>query len=571
MNIDKDKLKKFLEGKIEVDLTYEDIEKKLGVDLSKSIKENGIGNKHKLNIAFLEAGFVKQRQKNGRITFVKNEEEANKILDQITPMNDEDKDTIIYLNVMFPKTAKYFESGNNLGHEIINLFADDNGKYYYYLNSNGKVKKNLGDKPIIVISISKVGPRLYKVLNKAVVERINYDEKKGEELEYKGISLREYFKENFDDKTKIFYSFECEGFYEPVKPLFISLNAKVLGNNENIINLESTNPGQTTRFTEFNRNDQNKLELMVDDKNWKYEKSKKFKDYVQRIEEDNKGNINVKKFNYFKELGIENQEIQYSNAIKFFLEKGDLVNDFLSSSLKECEMRTPIIISREHYNIDILFTNFDILKISNSKPNEKTTDEKIIILENKINAGITLTDSSLTIKEHISKIYKDVFGKSDKEKAEEIAKELNINLELDEIPSQLSKYYIYALMIAKKRNWDSEIIKENIKCFFLCPQYSKYIYRYNNSDGFLMDNIFVKNGKKLFLQEQYKLITYEEIHNFFKKKSTDIKNIDEKFEVFYEDFVEALKIHTDDRDDTLEQRMIDMFVERSNRLKETNS
>ena len=100
----------------------------------------------------------------------------------------------------------------------------------------------------------------------------------------------------------------------------------------------------------------------------------------------------------------------------------------------------------------------------------------------------------------------------------------------------------------------------NIKCFFLCPEYSKHLYDLS-PDGYLNNNKYVEGNDILFLQEKYKLITYKDILEIFKKLIN--KNTKDKFNILLEDFIEALSIHAKDRDDSLEQKMIELFYNRS--------
>ena len=45
----------------------------------------------------------------------------------------------ILLNRMY--SGDYLTTGNNIGHEVINLFRCDNGKNYIYVLSDGSVAK----------------------------------------------------------------------------------------------------------------------------------------------------------------------------------------------------------------------------------------------------------------------------------------------------------------------------------------------------------------------------------------------------------------------------------------------
>ena len=51
--------------------------------------------------------------------------------------HNRNRDDVIVLNRVF--SGEYLE--DNIGHEVINLFKSDNGKYYLYLNALGSFHK----------------------------------------------------------------------------------------------------------------------------------------------------------------------------------------------------------------------------------------------------------------------------------------------------------------------------------------------------------------------------------------------------------------------------------------------
>lgn len=491
---------------------------------------------------------------------------------------------VIYLNIAFPISASYLK--NNIGHEIINFFADDNGKFNYYLNNNGMVKET--PKPDVVFTITYVSTGLYKILNKAIIEDVEpaakgytedsktpYEMQK-EKFKYDDKPLESYFEDNPSGNT-ILSTYKCEKIFKPEKDLFLKFHTKKSIENSNVINLEFNAPRNANRIINLESNDMKKLEKIADDSDlWKkpIEAFEKYMEkYALKVEKS-------RKYNYFRRLGIEYQENQFSNAIKFFLEEGDIVDNFVdclskipnnfdnpSNFNKKTKTQNKFYIKREYYDIDLLLLNFD------TKEKGKPENEKIIIIENKIKSYITITDEDKSLEDHARKIYESIFDDQDWNLIKQKLNDLDINLENDSeavsIPNQLSKYYIFAVMMAIKRGWSNEQIKNNIKCFFLCPEYSKINYNYHLVERHLQNNSSIEKEGVFFLQEKYKLITYTDILNIFTLLKKEITN--KELKIFFVDFLEALKIHTEDRDDSLEQRMIKMFVERSNRLKETNS
>lgn len=545
----------------DITFTYDELEDIFGDQLPKTLTNEGITRKSSIGKAILKGGFsIKSNSYNNKKIELSRDTNAQKILNNLQ-LAKEKKHTI-FLNKVFPEGADYLRA--NIGHEIINIFGGDNNEYHYYLNPYGLVNEK--EIPDYILSICKVSPKVYKVLNMAVIDCPEEDsiaqknkaqglyEKQQKRYKYNGIFLEQYFDSNSSGNT-VLASFKCKGIYEPIKPLFITFNYPQSSVKENCINLVSIGDGRTTVFKKFNQDDQNKLEEIVTTPGlWQKKPIKSFKDYVAQYK-----NIRNGGFSYFKELGIEDQELQYSNAIKLFLYDKERIYAFLKHIGCNISKKDNFIIAREHYNIDLLFTNFNL-----KDPSGKD-EEKIIIIENKIKANITPSDKDKTINEQIEKVYCDIFqrnssdfSENDKAQIQKISEFLGVTN--SNVPSQLSKYYIYSVILAKNRDWDDEQIKNNIQCFFLCPEYSRMQYEVNEN-GYLQNNTFTGKSEKLFLQEKYKLITYKKIYNIFKgfiKPGSKTKS-----NIFLEDFVEALANQAKERDDSLERKMIELFYQRS--------
>lgn len=524
-------------------------------------KHNSITKKSRLGQSILKAGFIFENSyQNETITFVKNQEEASNLLKntQVSPSE-------IFLNVIFPHAAEYVNAKGNIGHEIINIFGDDDGKYHYYLLPWGLVAKS--NIPKVVISICQSSTGLYKVLNKAVIDRPekystessstqNLYSKQHKKFKYNDKFLEDYFKFNAG-KTKVLSSFLCKGIYEPKEPIYFAFSSfKQKRTQSMIYKLVSNEPGRKGICVNFNNADKELLEsIMTNNSLWNKEPIKTFKEYAQSYESN-------EHFNFFKELGIEKQELQYSNAIRYFLEHYNLTNEFLKNI--GCKIRNDdkFYIERENYNIDLLFTNFNLLK-----KDKNINKEKIVIVENKIKANVTPTDNDKTISEQVDKIFRYVYDIEDDEKlnSKQIAKLerlnalLKIKENIDKMPSQLSKYYIYAVILADQRGWTKEKINKDIDCYFLCPEYSKMLYEVTKN-GHLINNTFVGKNDILFLQEKYLLITYKKVLPVFEKC---LKSVSDVQKVFLQDFINSMANQAKDRDDSLEQSMIEMFYLRS--------
>lgn len=449
----------------------------------------------------------------------------------------------IILNNMFPKAS--YDDGNNIYHEVINLFLADNEKYYLYLNANGEYD---GEEPVNVINVARVCNGLYKVLSVAIGCKKGKDEIKN--ITYNGISLDKYFENNHILHNKVtYYTFECNenDVYVPKENIYIAFenfdttDPKNDEINKKIIKLKDVKKfSSSCRICNITSTDESLLKDII-----------KHEIPCDKLQTMANTKLNFKEENYFSFLGVEKNELQYSNAIVKLLNfKKDGKMSFLNELFKESNINNSAVnndfeVLREEKNIDILFRNLD------------PTDGKIVIIENKIDASLTLSDNASNIETQAMKIFKDVFNK-----------ELNNNTNEATIfnsilngtnPSQLSKYYLYAVAWALKAGWNVSKIYKDIICFFLCPEYYKEIY----NKGFF---------KKYAFGNKYTLITYKNLLNVYEKVFDDkAKLCLSKNQLFiYEGFIDAISSLASDRDDLIERTMIKRFIDRHNAIKSSN-
>ena len=92
----------------------------------------------------------------------------------------------IILNRMY--VGSYLDESENIGHEVINLFKDDNGSNYIYLNESGAIAKTYNDTVKAVLLVKYVEMGVFEVIAKA----------EGTEWE-KGLQ-QVYYKEDDDEK-----------------------------------------------------------------------------------------------------------------------------------------------------------------------------------------------------------------------------------------------------------------------------------------------------------------------------------------------------------------------------------
>ena len=68
--------------------------------------------------------------------------------------------------------GEFCKESNNIGHEIINLYQDDNGDNYVHLNSNGTIEKGKVSKGDVLLIVQYYSTGKYMVLAKAIIEEI---------------------------------------------------------------------------------------------------------------------------------------------------------------------------------------------------------------------------------------------------------------------------------------------------------------------------------------------------------------------------------------------------------------
>ena len=414
-----------------------------------------------------------------------------------------------------------------------------------------------------VLNITRADNGLYQILSIArnckIVDGANITARdKGEErynkqinkIQYGGVFVEKYFEENVtmgkSPEKDLFVTFICDEIVEPKKNIYITFDNFTNKNNLNLKSFEISK----TKFSSQCRiylNDPNVvtgLNTFLKRITWNAVGT-----YDERVKEL-KGKFLIAEENYFSLLGVEKQELPYSNAIVKILKfNKDGVSSFLSklpginvlgkNNFTE-ELR------REEKNVDILFKDF--------------TNKRIVIIENKIDAGITLPNSTTTsLEKQAENIFIDVFGVAPNSSAKRWTTIENcLKSEKTKQHSQLSKYYIYALCWALKSDWSSKEINENIHCFFLCPEYHKHMYATNTAKMLTIPYAF---------SNKYQLITYKDLFEIFQKVfSKSVPSLTPHQNFIVKDFLNAISFLAKDRDDTIEIKMIRKFIERHDEI-----
>lgn len=152
----------------------------------------------------------------------------------------------IIINKMY--VGNYLSEGDNIGHEIINLYKADDGKNYIYLNSQGFIDLSHGKNRLTILLVRKFASKIYKVLAKAEgIKVLDFADKnlpkeqryKGQValgLTYGGVSLVDLFNENSyrgssDEDKNVYTTFVADMVIKPKNQIYITDDEYVSDDN----------------------------------------------------------------------------------------------------------------------------------------------------------------------------------------------------------------------------------------------------------------------------------------------------------------------------------------------------
>lgn len=316
----------------------------------------------------------------------------------------------ILLNIMY--NGDYLQSENqNIGHEIINLFQDDNGNNYIYVLPYGSMAAVHNDKIETILLVKRHNASLLEILAKAEqLEQIIKIEKtrpdcmsaihneqiqyiNTNEIKYGKVPLYEIMKENEGNEEAFYITFKAKKIIRPKERIFIS-NKK--SNNTNCFYLP---------ITAFAKQSP---KMYISDTMDAYEKLNeiiKDKDLWNRNRDRKKVNPEIKQSsdnNFIDIIKKGYDELSYSNLFQYiFTVNNELFRKF-SKELLEIEFSDDYTLERETSNIDLL--------IYDSK--------NVVVIENKIKSGINgicYDDRKVIMKTQLDK-YQEYIEKNFKQK-----------------------------------------------------------------------------------------------------------------------------------------------------------
>lgn len=408
--------------------------------------------------------------------------------------NNEPKDILI--SVLFSGT--YLDEGNNIGHEIINFFPDDNGNRYLYIPSKGTIAKSHDLKSVAIILAHKDGEQ--KVEVDALARSLaSVDENEVSTITFNGKPLSALFGENThrgenDKEAGLNLACRVDEFLLPAsgRRIFIATgNEDVLKDDERIEvyvgDVKILNQSQRTYFSEAKRKEgYRKLRDLIDDEGLWKEASKtafaaeKLQKNEMLAEDQTPTFLEIAKKQY--------DELVFSNLFAYYFNYSDEgFREFAKEVLGLPNVGSITSLVREsENNIDLWIE----------------TETHVIVIENKIRSGIN-----------------------------------GIKRGEDEETNQLEKYYKYAETKCREG--------QKLALYLFAPNYSSI----KPSD---LKGIDPKRNTEW----EYVLITYKEIYNFFSEHATLYKD-----ECHFSDFCRDLKRHIETSEDNKRRVMHARFAQ----------
>lgn len=278
----------------------------------------------------------------------------------------------ILINQLF--AGKYLNEGENIGHEVINLFKDDEGNHNLFITPSGHVKGHDIDCILFVRNVA--ARRTVEVVGLAKnIYSITDEEVKS--VKYAGVSLDQIFKNNtYRGETDIFadhITFRAEKFILPSCRVFISLDNN--SSEEYTIYLDSERKVITPQsLREY---------YSIDNDSRAYAQLKKLIEDDEIWDENNTteelypdGAVQNQQPSFLEVIGKEDDENIFSNLLGYFFE-------YSHRSFQRFAAKSSLL------DISDMSASFDLYRETMERVDLWIESERdIIVIENKIKSGI---------------------------------------------------------------------------------------------------------------------------------------------------------------------------------------
>lgn len=421
--------------------------------------------------------------------------------------NEKEERDVILINKMY--TGSYLDDndGNNIGHEIINFFKADDGNNYIYITPYGKSKYTENIKYILLtdaqknnkyniiakVQVKENGSKIKRCRSSKNIFKEPYkDAHREQALKYKYGKhfLYDIYKNNLNNDNAIYVTFQVENIFKPTKNISINFN-------------------------------KDEAEIRIADK-------------IETTIKKNKVFIGESCKKYI----IKGEE-GYSEILKNIIiekEEGDeKIWKNITDSLKEIDLKDKIIEETKYSFINLIEKEYNEVIYTNMLKYFFNVRYEDGIVLNKFLEWIK-DNKNIKIKKEIEENIKK-YGNLFKEiKKEEIIPKGRIDLR--------AKSNNGVLVIENKIKSGINGKKEN------GLQLKTYREAHKNED--FIGLVFVPdyNEEKIKNEEgyidvanEYPIIKYSELYKFFNEK-IDFHKLKNESAKYYEDFKNALKIHS---------------------------
>lgn len=416
----------------------------------------------------------------------------------------------IILNRMY--AGSYLEE--NIGHEVINLFKDDNGSNYIYINSSGAIDKKYNDSVKAVLLVRHVERGVLEVIAKAEgvkweegLEQVYYKDDEAienqnkyiedNEITYGDVLLSDIYKNGYGE---IRITFKADEVIKVKKPVFLITDEDKLDKYENPYSLHEKNFATTSLKMYYTDKDhpqdfQALKDLLNDSEIWCDENT------TEKIKEIDEFYSYDSHEGFLSVIKKEDDELVMSNLFFYIFNKEkNVFKKFVKEVLGIPDFDRDYTIFREKDNIDLLIE----------------TKGPIIVIENKIKSKIN--------------------GENPKSPGKNIE-------------SQLSKYVKIACKnycvndkqdckkICGDEKQDCKKVPKKLNFYIFAPDYNQ------------MDLDKYKCGHR------YEIITYKKIYEFYCKNAGKMLDVE-----YFKEFLYALKMHKESIDNTNYEKMKRKFI-----------
>lgn len=258
--------------------------------------------------------------------------------------NEKEEKNVILINKMY--TGSYLDDndGNNIGHEIINFFKADDGNNYIYITPYGKVKSKYAENTKYILLTGAQKNNKYNIIAKVEVKENGLKIKKcrssknifkepykdahrEQALQYKygNHFLYDIYKNNLNNDNAIYATFQVENIFIPTKNISMKFNndeAEIRIDNRKIETTIKKNKvfiGEScTRYIlEGEEGYSELLENIIMEKEGNEIIWKNITDELKKIDLKDKI-IEETKYSFINLIEKEYNEVIYTNMLKYF-------------------------------------------------------------------------------------------------------------------------------------------------------------------------------------------------------------------------------------------------------------